>query len=143
MAAEPPQVDSGHTVSFTLCLINRQSVAVEGVTLLDPLPTQLGYITGTLSGEGATYDGATRRISWQGPLPPYPDAVTITYQAVARYVPTDTVVVNTATLSAGGEAIASLSAEVLVSPADYVTFFLLIFKNAPLVQPTLPPPTGS
>jgi hypothetical protein len=54
---------------------------------------------------------------------------------VARYVPTDTVVVNTATLWEGGEAIASLSAEVLVSPADYVTFLLLIFKNAPWCNP--------
>ncbi|HUV94325.1 MAG TPA: S8 family serine peptidase, partial [Anaerolineae bacterium] len=143
MAAEPPQVDSGETVSLTLRLINRQSTAVEGLTLLDPLPTQLGYITGTLSGGGATYDGAKRSISWQGPLPPYPDTLTISYQVLARYVPTDTLVVNTATLLQAGEAIASLSAEVLVSPPDYVTFFLLIFKNAPLVQPTLPPPAGS
>jgi len=143
MAAEPPQVDSGETVSLTLRLINRQSTAVEGLTLLDPLPTQLGYITGTLSGGGATYDESTRSISWQGSLPPHPDTVTISYQVVARYGPTDTVVVNTATLSEGGEAIASLSVEVLVSPADYVTFLLLIFKNAPLVQPTLPPPAGS
>jgi len=142
MAAEPPQVDSGETISLTLRLVNRQSVVAEGLTLLNPLPTQLGYITGTLSGEGATYAGETRSILWDGPLPPYPDTVTVTYQVVARYVPTDTLVVNTAILSAE-EAIASLSAEVLVSPADYVTFLLLIFKNAPLVQPTLPPPAGS
>ncbi len=143
MAAEPRQIDSGETVTFTLRIINRQSAAVEGLTLLDPLPTQLGYITGTLSGEGATYDESTRSILWDGPLPPYPDAVTISYQVVARYVPTDTLVVSTAILWEGEEAIASLSAEVLVSPADYVTFFLLVFKNAPLVQPTLPPPAGS
>jgi len=142
MSAQPGSMCSADAVTYTLLLVNRQSTAVDQASLVNPLPQALAYITRTLTGADATYDEGPRSIFWQGPLPPYPQAVAITYQAVATCGGTEEIaVVNTATLSTDEEKVMSLSAEVLVSPQ--VTFWPLFCKNAPMALPTVPSPAGS
>jgi len=141
-AVEPAMVLSGEALTYTVRLANTGSLTVTGASLVDPLPTAVTYLTGTLSGEGATYHEGSREIRWQGSLAPHPAAITITYQVVANDdLPENTTLVNAATLSVAGEVVASPSAQVLVNPGDYRRHLPLVCKKQPEPQPTVPAPT--
>lgn len=142
--AQPRRVVSGQALTYTVRLVNRGSITVTGAALVDALPAEVTYITGTLSGEGVMcYEQDSHRVLWQGSLPPHPAAVTITCRVLANDdLPANTTVVNTATLSVGGETVASLSAQVLVNPGHYVRRYLFICRRYSQPQPTIPHPAA-
>jgi len=92
----PTTVAPGGLVSVTLVLHNPLSFPRD-VTLWDPLPAGTAYVEGSATG-GATYDGVSRAVYWQGLLPPR-ETVTVTFAAtVAEGLPGGTVIENHAWL---------------------------------------------
>ncbi len=61
-------VEPNDLLTYRVVLRNSSTVAAPAVTLLDPLPPQVSYVEGSVTGE-AWYNAAEHRIEWSGPLP--------------------------------------------------------------------------
>ena len=94
------KVPQGHTVIYTLTYNNTGATPVTNAALVDVLPTQLTYVTGSASG-GGSYNAATRALSWSlGTLNGNLGAQAVTFRAVVNTsTSVNTVITNTATLS--------------------------------------------
>ncbi|MBC8449335.1 MAG: S8 family serine peptidase, partial [Chloroflexi bacterium] len=65
---EPVNVAPGGLLTYGVSLRNSSTAAAPAVTLLDPLPPQVDFVEGSITG-GASYNAAERRIEWSGSLP--------------------------------------------------------------------------
>ncbi|MDH7486538.1 MAG: S8 family serine peptidase [Anaerolineae bacterium] len=65
---EPVNVAPGGLLTCRVALRNSSTAAAPAVSLLDPLPPQVEFVEGSITG-GAWYNGAERRIEWSGSLP--------------------------------------------------------------------------
>ena len=72
-------VDPGNPLTFTVTIRNRPTGITQTVTITNPLPAGLEYITGTLVGD-ATWDPTAQTFSWVGSLAPN-QSETFSYQA--------------------------------------------------------------
>ena len=54
---------TGGTANYTISAVNSLGAPLSGITLTDPLPTQLTYVTGSATGGGA-YNTGTRTLTW-------------------------------------------------------------------------------
>ena len=61
-------VEPNDVLAYRVVLRNSSTVAAPSVTLLDPLPPQVSYVEGSVTGE-AWYNAAEHCIEWSGPLP--------------------------------------------------------------------------
>ncbi|MFN2166946.1 MAG: pre-peptidase C-terminal domain-containing protein, partial [Anaerolineae bacterium] len=87
----------GETLNYTIYLIN-SGTADALVDVLDPLPAAMAYVAGSAS-PSASYDPATRTLSWVDVLVPSGAAVELAFQVTVEAEATPGVVVNTATIS--------------------------------------------
>ncbi|MCB8942593.1 MAG: S8 family serine peptidase [Ardenticatenaceae bacterium] len=73
-------VPAGAAQTYTLTLKNLPHAPANYVYITNTLPVGLDFVAGSLSG-GASYNAATRQLTWQGDLPPGGQRL-IRYQAV-------------------------------------------------------------
>jgi uncharacterized repeat protein (TIGR01451 family) len=117
--AQPSSALSGETVTYTLEILNSSSVTATDIVLVDPLPGELYYISGSLNVPGATYNEQLRRIEWQGVVPPKAGGIEISYRAsVAEGLPVNTQIRNEAMLSMRGLEMASISCQLIINEVD-------------------------
>ena len=93
---QPASVAPGGLLSVTLTLRNPLRVARQA-TLVDPLPVDIDYVEGSVSG-GATFDPVARAIRWQGALPPRGEVVLTFAATVGEGLPGGAVIENRARL---------------------------------------------
>ncbi len=56
------------TLSYQIELLNMGAMAAANLSVVDPLPAHVSYISG--SAQGAIYNAALKRVEWNGELPP-------------------------------------------------------------------------
>ncbi|MBN1402757.1 MAG: DUF11 domain-containing protein, partial [Anaerolineae bacterium] len=115
----PDSALGGETVTYMLRIRNTGDVGATEVTLVDPLPAELAFVPGSLSGQGASYNAAARQVEWQGQLPPDGSVREIAYQArLLEDLPLNTAVVNGAALYERGALMAVLQATLKVNEVN-------------------------
>lgn len=62
-------VAPGDRLHYTITLANSSPFAINGASLLDPIPEHTTYVPGSATG-GAVYNVDLKRIEWHGDLPP-------------------------------------------------------------------------
>jgi large repetitive protein len=116
---QPARALAGDVLTYTLHLVNTGPITAAEASLSDVLPPELTFVPGSLTGAGANYDPASRRVVWQGMLSMDPAGVLIAYQArLGEQLSANVWVTNTATLSVRGMTLATLEAGVLVNGVD-------------------------
>ena len=73
------EVMPGERITYTLTLRNAMGLPLDNVRIVDPLPAEVSFVPGSLTG-GASYDADQHAVEWVGGIVPR-DAVTITFQA--------------------------------------------------------------
>ena len=96
-------VRPGDTVQYTITLGGQASQSDTAISLLDTIPANADYVTGSVSG-GATYNSSQRRIEWSGTMTAsggsLPSKV-ITFQVTLKSGVTTGNLVNVAQISDG------------------------------------------
>ena len=106
----------GDSLIYTVQARN-SGTATGSVMLTDTLPAQVTYIPSSAS-YGAWYSDATRSIHWMGPVTPGGSVVITFGVTLAPGLPDNTVITNTAVLSAPGAETRQRSAFTLYQSAD-------------------------
>jgi uncharacterized repeat protein (TIGR01451 family) len=98
--ADRYSIEPGARFTYTLQLANTGDMDGHVVTMTDALPTQITFAGGLTSLTGAaSYDEATRSVTWVGPIPAG-SAVSVTFAATVNSdVPQGTPIENTAYVS--------------------------------------------
>jgi uncharacterized repeat protein (TIGR01451 family) len=113
---EPTRARSGDEVAYRIHLVNSGRLSATDLVLHDALPEGLSYVPGSLTGAGATYNEALRRIEWTGTVTPASEGISITYVArLAGGLRENTWITNTAEATMQGVTMASLQAGLLVN----------------------------
>jgi uncharacterized repeat protein (TIGR01451 family) len=108
-------VGSGQALTYTIHIRNA-GMADTTAQVVDPIPSNMNYLSGSAS-LGAIYDLGTNTLTWPTLTVTRNSEVNLTFVVTAATVTTPTLVMNTATITAG---LASLtrSANVIVLPAS-------------------------
>jgi uncharacterized repeat protein (TIGR01451 family) len=79
---EPEVAETGQALRYTISLRNTGAADAPRVTVTDTLPADVTFVPGSITG-GASYDPATRSVTWTGNVPRN-DQQTITFQATVN-----------------------------------------------------------
>ena len=125
--ANPPALDNGNIVTFTIRLLNTGTPLTTTMVLSDAIPPELNYITGTLQaslGNASITNG--NLISWSG-ISGAISVITIAYAAQLDVGSTTVRLTNTATLSNPTIGNFSLHSVIITNP--YRGYLPLIIKS--------------
>jgi len=100
--ANPDPVDQGTNLQYTLQVTNNGPAAAQGVTVSDPLPAQVTYLTGSVSTTQGTctYTASSTTISCSLGTVSVGGLVLVTFNVNANTFSSSTLATNTATVSA-------------------------------------------
>jgi uncharacterized repeat protein (TIGR01451 family) len=117
----PRRARSGEELSYTLNISNSGSQPAIAIAVSDPLPPSMTFVEGSLSGVGARFNAAQRRIEWQGQMAPQ-ESMQISYRAkLANNLAPNTWITNTAEISEQGVLMERLDAGVLANEINLGT----------------------
>ena len=123
-SVEPSVIRPGQTLTYTVVISNSGPDDAAAVSLTDTLPSDVNYVSNSLSyppglGTGE-YRSASRTIVWNGPVS-RDTPVTITFQATARTGLAEGVVIqNTATINDGAGAEIDRTATATVTAPPFI-----------------------
>lgn len=120
-SVDQPLADPGEVLTYTISVIG----SGQSLTVIDPIPAHLAYVTGSVGG-GAVYNSDQKRIEWSG-SPAAGEYVTLTFQArISDSLNDPTAIVNEATLQTGEES----STDQAVTIVNALSVYLpLVLKN--------------
>jgi uncharacterized repeat protein (TIGR01451 family) len=99
-SASPDSVKPGDTLTYTITVTNQGSVVAEKVIVVDNLPSSVTFVSCSASGNGLCLgSGNNRRVTF-GALPAGASAIITLVTTVNDSVTNNTVIINTATVSA-------------------------------------------
>jgi len=107
----------GEVLTYTLTLQNTGTADATEVTVVDPIPGQTVYLPGSATG-GASYDEATNRIFWSGPVPSGEQVALSFAVRIMRPLPDGTVIENAATIDDGARRPFTRTAATLITAPD-------------------------
>jgi uncharacterized repeat protein (TIGR01451 family) len=97
------EANPGDTLTYTIKISNNSGTAVNSLQVVDPIPQDTAYITGTLTSPAvgtASYDGANKRVTWQIPSLGASQTVTISLKVAINSLPLQSsVILNRAVLT--------------------------------------------
>ena len=100
LAAEPPQVEPGEVLTYTVVATNTGTTALADLVLSDTLPTGLVYVQG--SAVGFAFDPSEKRLTWAVPELGAGAVISGGLQARAQGVALGETIVNTVVATAAG-----------------------------------------
>ncbi|MGB7282869.1 MAG: C25 family cysteine peptidase [Candidatus Acidiferrum sp.] len=98
--ANPDPVDQGTNLEYTLQVTNNGPAVAQGVTVSDPLPSEVSYLSVSTSQGTCTYTASTTTVSCSLGSVTVGEIVVITINASANTFSSATLATNTATVSA-------------------------------------------
>jgi uncharacterized repeat protein (TIGR01451 family) len=98
--ANPDPVDQGTNLEYTLQVTNNGPAAAQGVTVSDPLPSQVTYSSASTTQGTCTYTSSTTTVSCTLGTVSVGGLVVITINVAANTFSSSTLATNTATVSA-------------------------------------------
>jgi len=144
-------VASGQTFSYTIALHNMSNVSAT-VTITDPLPLHVTYVTGSATGS-PTYDAGTRTLVWADVTVPANGDVRLVFDVTADTVNMPLTILNVAKIAVSSykfevpawvmivpemgfpsslERSFKMAARPVVAPGDLVTYTIKLINSSPL-----------
>jgi len=117
MVVEPKMTIPGGVLTYTITLRNRSEQTAPTVTVSNPLPMEVDFLPGSLSG-GATYDPAARLVTWSGPVPGGAEHAISFAARVKPTLPVGTSFLNVAVVDDGLHPAFTIAAEARVGLPD-------------------------
>lgn len=119
----------GQSLEYTIRLLNNGTLPAT-VTVTDPVPAELAYMTGTASHSG-TYNESNQTLTWSGIVVPVGSAVSLTFSVQPAMIVDDpTTVMNQATITVGDTNLLRLAGIVLLPEVEPGPKFAGAYKSA-------------
>lgn len=138
----PANAYTGVPFDYTIDLVNIGTLPSTATTLVDPIPTGVTYVAGSVTG-GATYNSALNQIEWSGVVPAQ-STVEITFQVTASVL--SGTITNSATINDPGipdPVVVTADTAITAAPTITVNPTSLASAQATNVQRTLPLTIGN
>jgi uncharacterized repeat protein (TIGR01451 family) len=110
---------------YTISIVNSSGVDASGVSMIDPIPAGLTYVSGSVTG-GAVYNAGQNRIEWNGSVDAS-STVNITFMVEATAE--SGMVTNTATIDHSDISPVLVTVATTIEAAEYRNYMPIMLKN--------------
>ncbi len=121
----PATAESGSEFMYTIAIVNSSGLDATEVSMVDPIPTGLAYVSGSATG-GAIYNAGLNQIEWDGSVGA---ASTVTITFMVEATADSGIVTNTATIDHNDINPVQVSASTTIETAEYEIYLPVVLKE--------------